>query len=145
MAQVNIIQYAEVQMGDGNIFRIGSKHLPSTISLTGTGAILRKVWNDLAATTAKALLTDEDLTDFGPWVFMAVKSSKDSMLSWESVDANDTSAIKLESNIWHFFTHGVTSAYAAGYLSRVAETPVDILGLSIYPSDVADVELVILK
>lgn len=148
MAQVNLYQFAEIQMGDGNVFTIGSKANPTRISLTGTGAMVRRVWNDVTALTALSLAEDVDLAagaHLNDYVLLAIKCSKDAIVAWTSATSADTSSVGVESNSWLFFTSNQSTDSGIAAVGRCAATARDIIELAIYPSATADVELIILK
>lgn len=106
MAQINIIQHAEIYTGSGTPLRIGSKVTPSTITLTGTGEVFHRVFNDIALGSATALYT-ADMTGL-KW--FAVKASTEIQVGF-GVDAaaDHNNAIVVSANVWQFFNSSKTT------------------------------------
>jgi hypothetical protein len=106
MAQVNIIQYAEIYTGSGPPLRIGSKVTPSTITLTGTGEVYHRVFNDITLGSATALYT-ADMTGL-KW--FAVKASTEIQIGFGTDASPDhNNAIVVPANIWQFFNSAETT------------------------------------
>jgi hypothetical protein len=139
MAQVSLYQYAEIVKSDGSVERIGSKNLPSTITLTGTGEIFHVVKNDLDADPAVAIYNGE-LTGIKWW---AIKSSVAAQVSF-GTDATASNSQKLIAGQWQFFGSGYTTNSSSTTLAtRAAAADAYIADISIYAATAADVELVI--
>lgn len=134
MAQVTLYQFAAITHGTGKPIELGSRSVPSTIALTGTGEVHHKVFNDLAATTLHVLYNGE-LTGIK---FYAVKSSVDSMLAINEGDATE-SIIHIESGVWQFFSGGSTGA---GGAIPWAESDVTDVSLYVLGAVAADVEFI---
>lgn len=109
MSQVDIYQYAEVIKSDGTKIKIGSKQKPSTITLTGTGEMLHRVYNDIVG-PAVTVLYESSLTGI-KW--FAIRSSVDIVVAFggttDTGSYPDTSSIAVESNTWQFFNNGGTT------------------------------------
>lgn len=120
MSQVNIIQYAEIYTGSGPPLRIGSKVTPSTITLTGTGEVYHRVFNDVPAATVTDLYT-ADLTGLK---FFAVKSTLAAYVGFsENSDQGDgASIINIPAGVWQFFGGGSTGADNGSFTTRLTAT-----------------------
>lgn len=139
MAQVSIIQYAEITTGTGRPIRLGSKDVPSTIALTGTGEVVHRVYNDNANWPLN--LFDADIIT-GALKFVAIKSSVDATLGFAAtVGGGNNSTVPVEANVWCFIHGGTVPGYAANIDTRLAEALVDVAYISLYASANADVEV----
>lgn len=141
MAQVNITQYAEITTGAGRPIRLGSKDVPSTITLTGTGEVYHMVYNDLPATDYR-LIFDNQLTTIK---FFAVKSSTEAMLAFISTTDESMSAIHLTAGVWQFFGEGTTTSSVASLPLRAGGAEVALYQIGIYniAATAQDVEIVV--
>lgn len=141
MAEINVFQYAVINRPGSNPVVIGSKNKPSTITLTGTGEMYHRVFNDVAATT----LTDiyvEEITDIK---FFGVKCSRAATLGFGTADefAAGSNAVLLAADTWQFFNTGQTTSSSTNLGVRTAEAAVDIGNMKIYiPGGTADVEII---
>mgnify|MGYP003423089646 CR=1 FL=1 len=139
MAQVSIIQYAEITTGTGRPIRFGSKDVPSVITLTGTGDVVHRVYNDLPALAITTLYDDEDAA----LKWFAIKSSVAAMLGFEDLSVGGTNAIKLVPNVWQFINSGVTTQAVGLTSERVDETEYNIETVKVYhDTGTADIEFV---
>lgn len=142
MSQVSIIQYAEISTGSGQPLRIGSKVIPSTITLTGTGEVYHRVYNDITALST-TVLYDGDLTGL-KW--FAVKPSTEIQLAFgdEVADPIITSGIVLAANVWQFFNSGVTLSYTLDdtIAFRAIQSQANITKISAYNVLSADIEFI---
>lgn len=145
MAQVNIIQHAEIVLSNGQPLRIGSKTVPSVVTLTGTGEVVHRVWNGLTAADYTDLYSDTLGGILSGIKWWAVRSSVDAMFVYSGGTATSTSTSSLLANVWCFFGEGVTTSSAAGLSARAAEAEIDVTDMGIYiPGAVAgDVDLVV--
>lgn len=130
MAQVNVWQYAELQLGDGLIIPLGSKAKPVATSLTGSGSLYEVQKYNLSTLSTTVLFNGELSTI--KWI--AVKSTKDGILCW-GTDATSSSSIKLIADTWQFFASGYTTDSSSTTIAtRVAATPGYIADVSFYNS-----------
>lgn len=141
MSQINLYQYAEIVKSDGSVEKIGSKHKPTTITLTGTGELIHQVWNDLP-TTDYVTLYDDALTGL-KW--FAVKPSVEIQLAFgdESQVIDYTSAIVVGAGIWQFFNSGKTiEDVQSTVTARAIQGQVDITKIVAYNVLAADIEFI---
>ena len=142
MAQVSIIQHVEISTGSGQPLRIGSKVIPSTITLTGTGEVFHRVFNDVPATTVTDLYSD-DLTGIK---FFGVKCSVEALFGFSNTsESGSTNLVHLEPNMWQFFGEGTTTSSISTLGTRCAEAEVAVELMKIYipGAAVGDVELIV--
>lgn len=140
MAQVNLFQYAEIQTGGGTLC-LGNKAKASTISLTGTGEVYHRIWNDNSSWPL-------NVYDFniitGPVKFIAIKSSLDAVLGIaDTLGGGNNGTIPLEAGIWTFISGGTVLGYAGNLDTRMAESAIDIAYMSVFAAGSADVELLV--
>jgi hypothetical protein len=149
MPEVNIYQYAEINIPLSPTIRIGSKSVPTTISLTGTGEQTYDIYNDVPGQSVKVLYNSE-LTGIKWW---AIKATKVVHLSWlgtsDSGTNPDTSDIKIPANVWQFFNSGSTTEHSGSNVESrptnseqaitkvvafvpLASDPVDIQFIAVY-------------
>lgn len=117
MAQVDLYQYAEIVKSDGTKIRLGSKQKPSTITLTGTGEIIHRIFNDLTGGDTIDLYT-ADLTGLK---FFAVKSSIAAYVGFSENSSlgEGASVIGIGANVWQFFGGGLTGADGGTFTTRM--------------------------
>jgi hypothetical protein len=144
MAQVDIYQYAEVIKSDGTKIKIGSKQKPSTIAMTGTGEIIHRVYNDIAAVTAQTLYDNELGSSIPVW--WAILSSQGGTLAWGN-DASNSSAISIVANVWQFFgSSRSTTSTSTTIATKAAASLSDIGDIVFYnrsATTAADVEFIV--
>lgn len=141
MAQVNLTQYAEIILSDGRPIRIGSKTIPSTIALAGTGEVFHRIWNDNANWPLE--LYDSNITT-GTLKFIAVKSSIDATFGYgKTVAGGNNSTIPLEAGVWLFISGGGETNYVANVGDRTGETVDAITYMAITAGASADIELIV--
>ena len=141
MADINLYQYAVINRPGSQPIVIGSKNKPATITLTGTGEVYHRVFNDIAATTLTDLYVEE-LTDIK---FFGVKCSRAATLGFGTATETSTgaSAILLTADAWQFFANGQTTEGGTNLGTRTAEAAVDIGNMKIYiPGGTGDVEVI---
>lgn len=142
MAQVSLIQYAEITTGAGRPIRLGSKDVPTTTTLTGTGEIYHRVFNDIAVETYR-LLYDGDTTGLK---FFAVKSSTEAMLALFGEGLESMSAVHMDAGVWQFFGEGSTTSSVVSLEARASGTEVAVSQIGIYnisASTLQDVEILV--
>jgi len=143
MAQVSIIQYAEVSTGSGQPLRIGSKVIPSTITLAGTGEVHHRVYNDIVG-PAVTVLYENTLTGI-KW--FAVKASVDIVIAYggttDSGNFPDTSAIGVTAGRWQFFNNGTTTLNQGSNVEgRPTNNACDIIKVVAFNLTDADIEFI---
>ena len=130
MAQINVWQFAELQLGDGLIIPLGNKAKPVAVSLTGNGTLYEIQKYNLSTLSTTVLYNGELATI--KWI--GVKSTKDGILCF-GTDATSSSAIKLIADTWQFFGSGYTTdSFSTTIATRVAATPGYITDVSFYNS-----------
>lgn len=134
MSQVNIIQYAEIYTGSGPPLRIGSKVTPSTITLTGTGEIFHRVFNDVGPTQA---IYSGDLTGL-KW--FAIKAVLETVVSFG--DGTHNNSIVLAPNVWQIVNSGETTGYGATVVARGATAQTAITTVEAYNVADCDIEFI---
>ena len=142
MATVKVYQYVEVTPGSGSPIVLGKKSLSNLITLTGTGEVYHRVFNDIPATTVTELYAD-NLTGIK---FFGVKSSRAATLGFGTANGGyeGANAITLTADVWQFFCGGETTTSAINLSARTADTTEEIGNIKIYiPSGSADVELIV--
>lgn len=154
MAQVNVYQYAEIQLGDGSIVTIGSRATPKTISLTGTGTMHRSTFTGVVGDGVELLrVGSADGDDISGFVFLAVRSSVDATLAWVGLTDGslgdldvDSSEIGLEGGAWMFFFSDQTTEHNGDPVNtRAANTAHTITKMWVKPSASATVDVIALK
>lgn len=141
ISEINLYQYAVINRPGAQPLVLGSKNKPTTITLTGTGEVYHRVFNDIAATTLTDLYVEE-LTDIK---FFGVKCSRAATLGFGTADgaAASASAILLTADAWQFFANGQTTSSLSHLGVRTAEAAVDIAKMQIYiPGGTGDVEVI---
>lgn len=141
MADINLYQYAVINRPGAQPLVLGSKNKPSTITLTGTGEVYHRVFNDIAATTLTDLYVDEltDVKVFG------VKCSRAATFGFGGSNQSYASAnaIFLQADVWQWFATGQTTSDTTNLGTRTAEAAVDIGNMKIYiPGGTGDVEVI---
>ena len=142
MAQVDVIQFAKITPGSGQPFAIGSKVLPSTITLNGTGQVIHRVYNDIPATTAQVLMDNEFVAEWP--LFWAIKSSTAGTVAWGN-DANNAQCIGLVANVWQFFESGRATTNNTSDVEDRSSASLSTIGDIVYynrAAGVADVDFV---
>lgn len=128
MAQVSIIQYAEITTGTGRPIRLGSKDVPTTTTLTGTGEVYHVVYNDNPASTYKVIY-DGATTGVK---FFAVKSSTEAMLAFQGDGLESMSTAHLDAGVWQFFGEGSTTSSVVSLAARAGGTEIPVSLIAIY-------------
>lgn len=144
MAEINIYQYAVINRPGSSPEVIGSRNKPTTITLTGTGEVLHRVYNDITGPAVTSLY-NSTMTGL-KW--FAVKASADIVLgiggTSDSGATTDTSAIKVSSGVWQFFNSAGTTVDGNGdnLDVRVTNNACSILKINAYNLLDADIEFV---
>jgi len=142
MAQVNLIQYAEISTGSGSPLSVGSKTTPSTIAMTGTGEIVHRVYNDIAGTTAQVLYDNNFGSGIPVW--WAIKSSQTGTVGFGN-DSTEASAIGVVAGVWQFFNSGRGTTSVSTTVSTKASGSLSTIGDIVFynrSASVADVEFI---
>lgn len=143
MAEVNIYQYAVISRSGAQSEIIGSKVTPTTISLTGTGEVIHRVYNDIG-TTSSTTLYSSTLTGL-KW--FAIKPSVEIVVSFGNDDTADhTSSIVVAANVWQFFNSGKTTegvdGSALSVAGRAIQVQANIDTITAYNALAADIEFI---
>ena len=143
MAEVNIYQYAVISRSGAQSEVIGSKVTPTTISLTGTGEVIHRVYNDIVG-PAVTVLYENTLTGI-KW--FAIKASVDIAIAYggttDSGNFPDTSAIGVTAGRWQFFNNGTTTLNQGSNVEgRPTNNACDIIKVVAFNLTDADIEFI---
>ena len=143
MAEINVFQYAVINRPGSSPVVIGSKNKPSTITLTGTGEVLHRVYNDIVG-PAVTVLYESTLTGI-KW--FAVKASVDIVIAHggttDSGSYPDTSSIGVTAGRWQFFYNGTTTLNQGSNVEgRPTNNACDIIKVVAFNLTDADIEFI---